>query len=218
MQSLADELSKYFLGREIEAVAWRDQVHLNVEGPPISAWLVRKTGSGRERAVQVDIRMAVCEGRDIIVSMTGRGTDTAAAVAQAFELFGHGVLEVLTEAFYGIRSDKLYDVNWQIGDRSWYVLYTKWVVTGAGGQWPDPPEIFIERVAGLCGPLRLTPEVHWFSTYQGNFPGRRSVTEVLLDNVPWTAAETALSDCGWPAWDTIYTFRRFFLLQPAFDV
>ncbi|MDP6377886.1 MAG: DUF6348 family protein [Pseudomonadales bacterium] len=103
------------------------------------------------------------------------------------------------DGFFGERSEMLCDDDWENDRAQGYVLYSKWVVTGSDGRWPDPPPVFVDSVCALVTELKPDGDLHWLHTFTGNYPDQPQISEALLNNQLWVKAESEIGALDWPA-------------------
>ena len=90
---------------------------------------------------------------------------------------------------------------WQIGDTSSSVCIGNFGRRSAS-EPPNPPEGLFRAVEPAIRTARLTPRVHWFRFYCGQFK-ESALFEALHNNEPW------------PSTTDFYGVRLFLMMKPA---
>lgn len=166
-----------------------------------------------EQVVQLDLRLEIAPGREVIESFGGIGPDRAAAVSDALDNFTRTTFYVLLAAFFGIADEHTVEDAWVIDGSSRRVTMPHFWIRG---DMPiEEPRAFawFPRFQHLVETRPIEPGVHWARFYFAQHKGRPIGLEIVFDNEPWEEACLELADFPWPMFEAYYSVRLFLVIQ-----
>lgn len=203
---------------------------LRSHGVPVrhhDGWLVTSPGSpawrcqveelplAHSRSVQLDVDLALPDGRMLTESFAGVGATLEAGVQNAFRKFSDNALHVLLSAFHGHHDPEQSVVEtWRGAHTSWtaHVGPLQLVSTGASPM-PVMPEL-VDLSRDLMETVELLERPHWLRIFRGQVNGGTPTLEVLLDNVTWVAPCERLQRLPWPVVEGYGSVRLFLVILP----
>ncbi len=169
--------------------------------------------TGRQTSVQADFITLIPEGRHLIESFGGWGSDKQTAAKDACEAFQNASFHPLHSALLGKPCSYNEVETWEIGGIPRTVTIGPFV---SRGEFPGDaaPELMKGIEAGVKA-SGLPRGLHWVRYFYARLPGSEPTIEVLLDNKPWIPLKKAAADLPWPVRKEFYTARLFFIIQDA---
>lgn len=191
------------------------QTATGTPGPPIRARVVKERQVEGRTLLQVDIDVAVGPDTLLTESFAGAGPSPDEALKDAFRTFAAGTLHVLLVALWD-REDHCHVAveEWGIGGETWRAVIGPLCTRSASQHQPDVPEGFEPTIEAAIRAARLPGDLCWVRAYVGQ-TGRdhQPVCEVLLNNEPWSNAESAVRGLPWPQTDDFQSSRIFLVLR-----
>jgi hypothetical protein len=215
---LNDILGQLFRAHGVECAIAGDSLTFPSFPYRANAEIVREIINPRALILQLDVRLVLEDGRTLIESTAGWGTEVNAAVRLALEQFSSGTFHVLLAALFGCRCEGYADQEERlIGGR------LRHVTTGnltTAGQVPEsaPGQADLRWVASVrefLSTKSLGSGTHWLRIYYCHSQGTALECEVLLDNHPWPELHAEVAALDWPRSDGYYSFRWFQVIQDA---
>ena len=170
-----------------------------------------------ETIIQLDIRMEIWPGWDLVESCAGIGEDRNAAIFNGFEAFMANTLHVLLAAFFFPDRDDLATCE------RWTINGTPRKVTISGatfrGNAPSGDAVawFPEFEAALKA-APLSEGDHWIRLFYAQDGGAPMSCEALLDNQTWPEMERAMEGFAWTPAEGYYSVRLFLVVQGGVGV
>lgn len=169
--------------------------------------------------LQLDVEIALDDGRVIGESVAGIGKDNDEALANGFSKFAANSLHVLLCAFYDYPVDEQVDVyEWEIHGDKWEVITGPFGVLHIATDGPvdnpqslqvAPNDLFAFIEGQIKSRTSGDEELHWVRFFHGQHDDTGMESEVLWDNEVWQESQERLSRLDWPNVPG-YTFVRSF--------
>ena len=204
------------LVRLLEAHGLDCQRHEDWIAPNGQLPAMRGHWSPREKAGRLDIEVAIDADTVIQESFAGMvTTHSADPLHDALDNFTINSFHVLLSALWR-RDDpeQVTNETWQIGDTSFAVCIGNFGQRGSTSEPPNPPDGLFQAVELAIRTTPLTPRLHWFRFYVGQFKDN-AIFEALHDNEPWPAGVETLKALKWPPTVDFYSVRLFLMMKPV---
>ncbi len=177
------------------------------------AVVVREMSYPSGRSAQLDVRLQLAPGRELIESFAGLGESKETAVADAFQNFAANSLHPILAAFFLPRSPDVSREEWFIGGRRGHVTRGR---IGVRGTLPDkesaiPP--WLARFGESVRQKSVRPGTHWVRLCYSQTDRKAITLEVLLDNEVWEDLQADMGAVDWPAAEAFYSVRIFLVLE-----
>jgi hypothetical protein len=160
---------------------------------------------------QLDIAIEIFPGWTLLESFAGIGTDTDAALKDAFYSFARGTLHVLLTAFFDLASAE------QVTYEEWDIAGTSREVTLGNvfirGTTPADTVAWIPQFEAVLKSSALPKGAHWVRLFYAQMDKQAMCYEALLDNEPWAELQEAMAHFAWPATKEYYSARLFITIQ-----
>jgi len=182
---------------------------------------IRRGEDENAAALQLDIYLALPDGRILVESYAGIGSTDEERIRDGLDNFARTALHVFIAAFLGGTShedEQIERETWQVDGES----FTAYMGPYATRFMSDP----MIAVPGPLLPLiRETlrsqqwpgdaqrNEPHWMSTFYAHLEGAPTAVEVQLDNRRDATAASRLASLPWQAHDGYYSLRQFAVVR-----
>ena len=214
MPTLQDLLVDTLKAHGLNAFAHQDWVVVDGNFPALSAVFVNERQLEHGASVQLDVRVLLAGGQQMIESFGGGGSDGSEARANAFEGFCRGSLHVLMAAFWNqVDEDQVAVEFWELGGTMWRAVIGNFITKGQDGRQPQIPQELFPTIEHHIKQLSPAEDTLWVRTYFCNVGSAPTVTEVLLNNQHWLETEAAIAGLPWEAAPYFYSVRNFLILQ-----
>ena len=152
-------------------------------------------------------RAVLPDGRTLIETIAGFGSDDEQALAQAQAKFLAGPFHPLLEGLYDVSSaGQVALEDWRVGAASYRAYVGSYLLFGV--RFEVPPELRERLEAWVAAQPDDDAEFHWCRVFWGG-----SVAEVLWDNETLPEAQRELATLPWPDVDGYASVRLFMLLR-----
>lgn len=163
-------------------------------------------------SVQLDVRLALGDGRVLIESFMGMGTSRDEAVGDSFQNFTINSFHVLLRAFFAPSDEQVTVEEWNIAGKQRRVALGN---LGMRGTPPAPEKMPVDwfpTVESKLKAMPLTGGTHWVRIYYAQMNGKMMELEVLLDNDHWVPLKDSLKDIVWPTSTDFFSMRLFMVI------
>lgn len=173
--------------------------------------IVKFNRHGNQFVMQVDFVTALPAGEQIIESFAGIGADRLSAMRDACASFSDATFHALITAILDRSCTHAEREQWHIGGKERVVTLGMLRTRGTlpSESWPAIFQAIQSQVEKCDIPAGL----HWMRYYYCHIPDDQPVIEVLLDNEMNTEMQAQMEHFPWPASDTFYSARLFFIIQ-----
>ncbi len=180
--------------------------------PAWSADVFQPSGAS-PKTRQLDVRVALPDGRLLIESCGAWGETPEAASRQLFDKFVTAAFHVLLSAFYGHDPGPQAEVEaLSIGGVPWQLHVGPLLAVNAPPEGLAPFPELLDAVRDAFAERVPVARPHWLRIYWGRVDDQPATLEVLLDNGSWPAAAERLARLRWPA-ARGFTSRRLFMVM-----
>ena len=186
-------------------------------GPPMRG-VVYHTGE-QENVLQMDVQLALPDGRVLTESCAGMGRDAEDAFSHAVSTFTSATMHLLLAVFYGV-DDPLQDVaGWDLTGPAWtaYPSHFTFKTFGEGANDSQPPvEIppdLWDNVRDALTIMQPDGNLHWLSVFYVQAEGKSIDTQILWEGKRWPLAEKMIAALPWPVREEFYSVRGFLVLK-----
>lgn len=163
--------------------------------------------------VQLDVRLKIASGRELVESFAGFGGTREKAEMSALEAFATGSFHVLLASFFGKPDEQVHLEEWTIANQKRRVILGNIMIRGKlpveqaqNNEWF---KIFETKIKAA----NLSPGPHWIRLYFAQMKNNQMDCEVLLDNQTWEPIQTQMAAFNWPKSENFYTLRVFLVIQ-----
>lgn len=172
--------------------------------------------------LQLDVEIALDDGRIIVESVAGLGKDHDEALTNGFSKFAANSFHALLCAFYDYPVNEQIDVHtWDIHGEKWDVFMGPFSVIHYGNNGSmDQPESVTHTPGDLFTFIEsqlksrsMESDVHWARFYYAQQDGNYKASEVLWDNEIWQESEEKLRGLDWPGLEGYFSVRSFIILR-----
>ena len=183
-------------------------------GCPIRARMTPGDRRSNGASARLDIELAISSKEPLVESFAGLGSTPAEAEDDAFANFCRSSFHVLAAAFYGhSEPDQVTSEVWQLSGRDYDATIGNYILRSfQGGGTPLPQDLFPRLEEMIRGLPSIAP-LYWIRAFYCNLDQTENVSEVLLNNAGWPAAESMVASLGWERRDSYYSARLFLVLQ-----
>jgi len=213
--SFAEELTILFAGHGIRVVRRGDWLVPDGSSGPYLRTVLTPFDSGPNGAtVRLDVEIAVLEKYNIVESFAGLGTTEGEAASNALDNFCQSSFHVMLAAFYGYSDpDQVATETWSVSGVDYKAVIGNYTVRSFDGNaTPIPQEVF-PALETLIRALPGSEELYWVRLFYCNPGDGEAVTEILLNNDEWHAAEAAIAALPWQRNPWFYSARVFLVLR-----
>jgi Family of unknown function (DUF6348) len=161
--------------------------------------------------IQADFVTLTVDGQHIVESLAGIGPDRSTAIEDACEGFQGSCFHALFVTLLDHPCDHVDRETWIIGGQARQVTFG-WLRTRGAFPFDRWPPVF-ERIQGHMKSLPLSPGRHWIRYFYCHLPSGAPTVEVLVDNETHEELQARGGGLPWPASDTVYSVRLFFVIQ-----
>lgn len=182
--------------------------------PPVRARV--ETATPREGAVtaRLDVEVIVSERHWIVESFAGMGEDAHEATVSAVENFARSSLHVLLAALWEMPGDEQVTTEeWTLDGVPYRATVGSYSLRSFGNAPVEIPEQFFPALVSRVTSLPAAEDLYWVRAFYCNIDASQDTTEVLLNNQPWPAGQTAIAMLPWERLATYYSVRLFLVLQ-----
>lgn len=179
--------------------------------PAIQAKTVKENVHPTSVSIQWDVSVALGDGRTLIESFMGIGSDRRDAENDAASVFSRAVFHVLYKALYDRNDLHQLVEEWSIAGVPRSVIVGDNVVRGdldTANRAVELADSFDETLKASA----LKGGLHWIRTFYAQMNNELLGAEVLLDNEPWPELETKWRELPWPRAEKYYSVRRFLIV------
>ncbi len=210
-----EELAALFEQHGIRVVRRDDWlVHDGMIGPYVRTRLTPGDSAPNGAPVRLDIEVAVSDKYRVLESFAGIGTATPEAASNAFEVFCRSSFHVILAAFYGhLDPDQVAAESWSVSGVDYDVVIGNYTVRCFKGNPVFIPEQTFSTLESLIRALPATEDLYWVRLFYCNQGDGAQVTEVLLNNEEWDAAQIAIAALPWERRSWFYSARLFLVLR-----
>lgn len=174
--------------------------------PSATRAIVYRDPAWHPNLVQLDMQVLTPDGRTLIESVTGIGSDGhASAVEAGIVALSESSLHVLLETFWETGCPEVDTETWQTTDGDRRALLGPMNIRGPLDF--DELPAFIQPVRDALE-ARASGPLHWLRIF--HCCGPEPFTEVLFDNEDWPELRAAIDALPWPK-TAGYTSVRFFM-------
>lgn len=183
-------------------------------GPYLRTVLTPFDAGPNGATVRLDVEIAVSEKYRIVESFAGLGATEAEAASSALDNFCQSSFHVVLGAFYGCSDpDQVVTETWSVSGVNYEAIIGNYTVRSFDGNGtPIPQEVF-PTLETLIRALPSTEELYWVRLFYCNQGDGGQVTEILLNNEEWNAAQTAVAALPWERNSWFYSARVFLVLR-----
>lgn len=177
--------------------------------PAVTRATVHRDPSWHPHLVQVDMEVVTVDGRRLIESVTGIGSDGPdAAVKNGMLTLAMSSLDVLLRTFWDAQCPELEEEMWQTAAGPRRVLLGPMNLRGEldASALPELYPIIQQAIAA-----RADADLHWMRIFRSCGPS--PLTEVLFDNEDWPELRAQLDALSWPQTDHYTSVRMFLTIQ-----
>jgi hypothetical protein len=208
-----DALAELFRTRGVESVRDGEVLRFPARRP---LWANGAAYRGYERTLQIDVRLGLGDGRTLIESVAGFGTEDGPAITDGLKSFERATLPVLLAAFFDQPHVAIRE-RWEVGGRKRVVAVGE-VTTRFGFPLDaegEPDIRFFDHFKRHVEQQPVPPGTHWVRLYQMQHDGKSMCNEVLLDNDVWPEMQTVMESFDWPVSEKTYDVRVFLVMRDA---
>lgn len=182
----------------------------------IRARISRETEHPDQRIVQLEIDVALPDGRLINECFAGWAPTRRDAELDAFKNFLSSSAHVLLSAIWGTKcSDQVDTEVWQVAGRTWRATLGPYVVRSKHDPTTLAPRTLIGDLTRIAQESLREPRVTWFRHFYCNVGNGTTQAEALRDGDFFTSGEDALRSTAWAHLDEFWSLRHFMIVQPA---
>jgi hypothetical protein len=183
-------------------------------GCPIRARITLGDRLSNGASARLDVELAISSKESLVESFAGLGSTSAEAEDDAFANFCRSSFHVLAAAFYGhSEPDQVTSEVWQLSGRDYDATIGNYTLRSfQGGGTPLPHDLF-PRLEDMIRGLPSSVPLYWIRAFYCNLDETENVSEVLLNNEQWPAAESMVASLGWERRDSYYSARLFIVLR-----
>lgn len=176
-----------------------------------------KRSSSTPQIIQLDVRLEIGLGREIIESVAGMGMDLNIAVADAWKNFLDNSFHTLLAAFFTNEfDDQVSRYKWEIDGHKYDVVISR--IGIRGNHTESLPCTWLEEFKTLIKKQELTNETHWIRLYYAQSENEPISTEIILDNNLWKAVVPSVNSLSFPTSKDFFSLRIFMVLRDVLDV
>ena len=161
--------------------------------------------------IQADFITRTVDGQHIAESLAGIGPDRSTAIQDACEGFQASCFHALFVSLLDHPCAHVERETWTIGGQPRQITFG-WLRTRGEFPFDHWPQVF-ERIQGHVENLTLPPGRHWIRYFYCHLPSGEPTVEVLVDNETHDELQAQAAGLAWPASDTVYSARLFFVIQ-----
>lgn len=210
---LLNRVTELFEAHGIGAARRDDWVFPTV-GCPLRAHMTPGDSRSNGVSVRLDIELAISSRESVLESFAGLGSTPAEAEDDAFDNFCRSSFHVLAAAFYGhSEPDQVTSEVWQLSGIEYDAIIGNYTLRSFGGDGTPLPEDLFPRLEAMIRGLPSTAPLYWIRAFYCNLNQTKNVSEVLLNNEQWPAAESMVASLGWERRDSYYSARLFLVLR-----
>jgi Family of unknown function (DUF6348) len=210
--TLHDLLANHGVATTTEAYGW-----LSTDGsyPACRAYTNESPLPNGGYRLRFDVEVALSADRLMIESFSDLGADRQAALRSSLQSFCTGSLHVMLSGLWGVTDpNQVLVEECTIGEQAWVLHLGNLIRKAEGGIDVPPPDDLMPRFDNLLQQAEIAPTLHWGRIYYANMPTTENIVEVLLDNQPWLAGESAVRAAAWPTLKSFYSVRMFWIMVP----
>jgi hypothetical protein len=215
------ELNKWLLdaieAHQIAASIDGEWVAPQGSGVRVNAECVSDNSKATGTIVELNLRLALPDGRVVVQQVVGVGNNRSEAIANAEASFLLGTLHVWLAAFIDPAEEHVERLELTIGGRKRIVTLGN-VLTKAAGELPKDDLKWKDQLLKTIERAELTRGAHWVDVYNGIVQkGKAQEMEIQLDHVRWTAMEEQMRSAPWPDNGQFTSVRLFLVIQDEND-
>jgi Family of unknown function (DUF6348) len=210
---LAQSLTELLVNHGIAAVLARDQAVVSSAGFALSGSIGQILQNPQGQTVQLDIIAHTPDGKLIVESFAGMGTNLHSAVKNGLENFTANSFHVLLSAYLLPNDERTTREEWTVAHRPRLVHVG---TIGLRGQYPaggQESNFWFPSLEKIILAADLPQGTHWVRFFFAQHEGKTIACEVLLDNELWEDAQKAMRSLPWPKAKEYYSVRIFLILK-----
>ena len=213
--SFTEELALLFAGHGIRVVRQGDWLVPDGSSGPYLRTVLSPFDAGPNGAtVRLDVEIALSEKYRIMESFGGLGSTEVEAASNALDNFCQSSFHVVLAAFYGSSDpDQVATETWSLSGVKYQAVIGNYTVRSFDGNGTPIPEEAFPTLATLIGALPSSEELYWVRLFYCNPGDGEAVTEILLNNEEWNAAQAAIAALPWQRTTWFYSARVFLVLR-----
>jgi hypothetical protein len=197
-------------------MSWRGEylVPTSSPGPAIRAAFTPGESMPNGASARLDVEFGVSDRYAPVESFVGLGANAEDAAKSALENFSRSSLHVALAAFYGrVDPDQVAVERWLMSGSEYEAIIGNYTNRSFGGvEVPVPHQVF-PCLEALIRALPGDEALYWVRLFYCNINAHDQVTEVLLNNEEWPAAQTEIASLPWSPSDSYYSMRLFLMLK-----
>ncbi|MBK5722044.1 hypothetical protein JGH11_14285 [Dysgonomonas sp. Marseille-P4677] len=180
------------------------------------AFLFNKSSSSAQ-IIQLDVKLEIGLGREIIESSVGMGLNIDITIENAWKNFLKNSFHTLLAAFFSDKfDDQINRYQWQIEGHMYDVVMSR---TSIRGNHPEPlPGKWLKQFEDILRNQHLPQGTHWVRLYYAQSESEPISMEILLDNEVWKAVEKKVHSFDFPVYKDFFSLRVFVILRDVADV
>lgn len=165
-------------------------------------------------SARLDVELTVSSKESLLESFAGLGSTPAEAEKDAFDNFCRSSFHVIAAAFYDhSEPDQVTSELWQLAGSEYEATIGNFTLRSfQGGGTPIPEDLF-PRLEAMIRALPASVPLYWIRAFYCNLDREEHVSEVLLNNDRWPAAESMVASLEWEPRDSYYSARLFLVLR-----
>jgi len=181
----------------------------------MSGEIVQEKPGPNAVTVQLDVRVRLWAGGELVDSCGGVGPTRDEAVADAVNGFVAGSFHVLLAAFLGKETEQVTREEWVVSGRSRAVTVGGVFIRGP---MPEPRADWVTVLREKIQALGLPGGTHWIRLFYAQLDRRPMAHEALLDNAGWPELQAQMAQVDWPPAEGYYSARLFMVVQGGVSV
>jgi len=219
LMSATDQLAALLGGHGIRVLMRGDWlIPDGSSGPPVRALLTPLVAGPNGASARLDVEIALSEKYRVLETFAGLGSTTAEAANSAFDNFCQSSFHVVLAAFYGYSDpEQTTTEKWTVSGVDYDAVIGNYTVRTFQGDGTPIPEQAFSTLENLIRSLPSTEDLYWVRLFYCNPGDGTQVTEVLLNNEDWDAAQLALAALPWERHPWFYSARVFLVLSRSLD-
>jgi len=167
--------------------------------------------------LQLDIKLEISPGKEIVESFAGFGNDADTAVRDVYDNFLRNSFHVLLGAFFTDKYDR--EINrykWDVNGRTFEIVMGQIGIRGK--RLDNLPMKWLIQFEEMVKSMNLSDDTHWIRLYFAQSNGKISTREILLDNDIWIEAEPLVNTFDFPIAESFLSLRVFLVMKNCIDI
>jgi hypothetical protein len=217
--SATDQLAALLAGHGIQVLRRGDWlIPDGSSGPHLRTLLTPLDAGPNGASARLDVEVALSEKYRVLESFGGAGSTTVEAANNALDNFCQSSLHVVLAAFYGYSDpEQITTEKWAVSGVDYDAVIGNYTVRTFQGDGAPIPEEAFSTLEHLIRNLPGNEDLYWVRLFYCNPGDGTQVTEVLLNNEDWDAAQLAVAALPWERHPWFYSARVFLVLLRSLD-